>query len=805
MLRYVFSFFALASLVFGADGDVQTFLRSNCAACHSAANKTADLDVESLAGAPVKLDLETWENIALKIRTGEMPPKGFPRPDEAAAKAVAEAIAGEIEQAERALPLNPGRVTARRLNRAEYNNSIRDLLGVALRPADDFPQDDAGYGFDNIGDVLSLSPVLMEKYLNAAEKSVRTAVFGHPAMEPTLVRFQPPYRDYPLSDKPEFEYDETGLSMPQALHFVHRFPVDGEYEFNVVPEGRRPFGSEPIQMALWVDGEMVGTMEVDAPVDNRSQDLFGQERQIRLRVSAGEHWIAGTVLKVYEGLPPDYAGPNPSKRPIPPPRPIERRPGQTDEEFAEFVKRIEKFRAENKTPANRSYIHIVEISGPFDGDTKPSEEARAKTITCAHEAGAHVEGCERQIVGDFARRAFRRPVTGEEIEPYLGLFEQAHQGGASFEEGIAGALQAVLVSPDFLFRIEQAGSPAPVEGAELLSQHELATRLSYFLWSSTPDDELLRLADAGKLRRPETLQAQVARMLRDPKAIALVRNFGGQWLETRRMESVTPDRDRFPEFEDYLRMSMERETDLLFQHIIREDRPILDFITADYTFLNERLAEHYGIEGVEGHEFRRVDLTGRPRSGVLGHASVLTVSSYANRTSPVLRGKWVLENILNAPPPPPPPGVPVLDEQQAGVSASLREQLEQHRSNATCASCHARMDPIGFGLENFDAIGKWRTKQGEFEIDAAGELPDGRTFDGPRDLVNLISEDRGDFTRAITEKMLIYALGRGLERYDRRTVREIAAAVAAQEYKFSSLVLEIVRSAPFQMRQGGPS
>ena len=788
----------------GYDQTVKPFLQQNCLACHSEAAKVADVNVEALMEGAVAEDVDLWEKVAHKIRTGEMPPAGFPKPEESQAKTVSSWISAELDRIERATPPNPGNVTAQRLNRAEYNNTVRDLFGIDIRPADDFPQDDSGYGFDNIGDVLSLSPVLMEKYFAAAQKVVRTAIFGPEPMQPQLVRHQPPYREYPLSDDPLFDYDESGLSMPQSLHTTHYFPVDGEYSFNVVPEGRRPNASEPVQMGVWIDGKLVKSLEVDAPSDIRSQDLFGQAKEFRMHVPAGEHWIAGSVLKLYEGLPPVYEGPNPSKRPpataddypLPPDL-------KTPEEIQQYKDRLNRRLNGKNNPANRVYIHYIEITGPYDQKTGPAPESLGKVFTCGHLDTEHTDACPRKIVGDMARRAFRRPVTEAELQPYLGLFAKSKQGGAPFNDSIAGALQALLVSPDFLFRIETSGAPSDkIAGAVRISQYELASRLSYFLWSSTPDEELLDVADQGKLREPAVLEAQVRRMLQDPKSEAFVKNFAGQWLETRRLESVAPDYDKFPEFEAYLRMSMEKETELFFANILKNDLSILEFVAADYTFMNQRLAEHYGIKDVKGHEFRRVNLADTNRRGVITHGSVLTVSSYTTRTSPVLRGKWVLENILNAPPPPPPPNVPALEEAKTEEGASLREQMEAHRANATCASCHARMDPIGFGLENFNAIGAWRTKDGEFDIDPAGQLPDGREFSGPNDLIELILGDKDDFGRGLTEKMLTYALGRGMERYDRRTVREIAQKVAEQDYRFSSLVLEIVNSLPFQMRGG---
>jgi hypothetical protein len=408
----------------------------------------------------------------------------------------------------------------------------------------------------------------------------------------------------------------------------------------------------------------------------------------------------------------------------------------------------------------------------------------------------------RRIVTSLARRAYRRPVSPGEVAPLVRLASTARNQGDSFEEAVSLAVQAILVSPDFLFRIEKDRAADPDTG-HLIGPHELASRLSYFLWASMPDEELMRCADAQALRRPQVLAAQVRRLLKDEKSRALVEAFGGQWLQFRALESVTPDRERFPSFDNNLRLSMRRETELFFETIVREDRSILDLLDARYTFLNERLARHYGIAGVTGPEFRRVDLAlvGR-RSGVLTQASVLTVSSYATRTSPVLRGKWILENLLAAPPPDPPAGTPRLDEARIGASGSLRQQMEAHRTNATCAACHSKMDPLGFGLENYDAIGAWRSEDGKHPIDASGSLPDGRSFRGPDDMKTILKGDRDAFAVAITEKMLTYALGRGLERYDKRTVKAIAGRLAARQYRFSALVEEIVKSPPFQMRRG---
>jgi hypothetical protein len=450
---------------------------------------------------------------------------------------------------------------------------------------------------------------------------------------------------------------------------------------------------------------------------------------------------------------------------------------------------------------NEARLTSIEIGGPYGQAKGPSIESLKRIYTCGHLNGHHSSQCARKIVANLARRAFRRPVTPQEVDRLVSFITLARKHRDSFEEGLCQSLQAMLVSPNFLFRIEEGG-----EVSQAISDHELASRLSYFLWSSMPDDELMQLADKQMLHRADVLEAQVRRMLKDPKSRALVENFGGQWLELRKLESVKPDRQRFPVFDEYLRMSMRRETELFFENVIRQDRSILDFIDADYTFLNERLAQLYKLPNVKGPEFRKVSLSGdTERGGVLTQAAILTVSSYATRTSPVLRGKWILEKILNAPPPPPLPDVPNLDESKIGSAASLRQQLEAHRQNATCASCHARMDPLGFGLENFDAIGAWRTQDGKFPIDASGVLPDGRTFKGPVELKTILKADRNAFAEGLTEKLMIYALGRGLESSDKPAVKQIVSDLAADDYRFSKLVIEIARSIPFQRRRGVPS
>ena len=798
------------------DTDIQPFLAKNCYVCHNAQLKSGEIDLEQYKSeASVAQDWQAWEKVEVKLRTGQMPPPGMPRPDKATIKTVTSWIEDAFARAEQNTKPNPGRVVARRLNRAEYNNTIRDLLGVDFQPAAGFPEDDSGYGFDNIGDVLTLSPILMEKYLAAAENVVRAALFGPQDLKPTLVRHQPPQKrrlevEGGYVEIPRYysytDYDTTGLSQPQAIHATHYFPADGEYILRVFTQRNRPARSDPAELAVWVDGKIVSTLEVG------EQETEGEKREVRVPVKKGQRWIAGSFLHQFEGLPAIFGAPNPTKNPPPPerqgrgPRRGPQPPGENaaPEELAKYQQEVIEAGKRNLRVGPDALKAVwIEVVGPFEYTRGPSNESLRKIFTCGHLHGGHDAACARKIVSGFARRAFRRPATPQEVDGLAGFVSRAQKDGRSFEEGIGLALQATLILPDFLFRIEQDPRQAKDEDAYLISQYELASRLSYFIWSSMPDDELLSAAGKGTLRQPEVLEAQVRRMLQDPKSRGLVDNFGGQWLRFRAIQTATPDRERYPDFEDYLRMSMRRETELFFEFIIKEDRSILDFIDAKYTFLNERLARHYGIPGVTGPEFRKVDLTGTNRGGVLTQASVLTVASYPNRTSPVLRGKFILENILDAPPPPPPPDVPNLDEAKVGQTASLREQLEQHRANPACASCHNLMDPIGFAMENYDAVGAWRSKDGNFPIDPSGTLPDGRSFEGPAGFREILMADRDAFAQALTSKMLTFALGRGLERYDRRTVKKIAESLPQSDYRLSRLVLEIVKSQPFQMRNRG--
>ncbi len=796
-------FLALALLAAPVRADVRSvssLVNKNCVGCHNQKLQSGDVNLSG------KLDFdgerELWERVTAKLKSGEMPPPGAPKPPAAEITTVTKWLEGEFLRQDRATKPDAGRSTARRLNRNEYNNTVRDLLGVDIRPTENFPADESAFGFDNIGEALNLSPVLLEKYVDAAERVVRAAIFGPEKMKPSNIHYSAPVRlndlltnstaSKPLTAKDLENYDLSGLSMRHAAHFLHRFPVDAEYNFRLVLNGHRPNQSEPVRPAFWIDGVMIKEWTVDAT------DLEGQIVEVRVPVKAGEHLLSMSYLKNYHGLPAKYNGPEPSQRP---PEPLITTRGKLTEKDIETLR---KYGTKIKTDRIETRIdnrwESLDIGGPFNQTLGPSKESVTRVFVCQAKTAA----CAQTIISTFAGKAFRRPVTAAEVSPFVGFYKLAREHGDSFEEGIATALEAVLVSPNFLFRIERnrpevktvAGADAPVNG------YELATRLSYFLWSSTPDAELLRLAAGDQLRKPAVLAAQVQRMLRDPRSLALVENFAGQWLQFKNIDVMKPDPERFKDFDESLRYAMRKETELFLHNIVSNDGSLLDILDADYTYLNERLARFYGIPNIAGPQFRRVDMSKTERGGgILAHGSILTISSYSTRTSPVLRGKWILENLLNAPPPPPPPAVPALDDTKVGESASLRTQMEAHRKNPACASCHSRMDPLGFGLENFDAVGGWRTMDGKIPVDASGTLPGNRIFHGPVELKKLLREDRAAFVRGMTDKLFTYALGRGLERYDRALVAAIADRMPAKNYRFSQLVLEVVNSYPFQMRR----
>jgi len=789
---------AIAILAFAAadPATIAPYVKKNCVACHNKTGASGDVDLFTLLNTANTFDAERdrWQRAAEKIKHNEMPPPSVAtRPAAGDSAAFVKFLEDEFAHQDLTAPRDPGRVTARRLNRTEYNNTMRDLLGVDIKPADAFPNDETAYGFDNIGDALTLSSVLLERYLYGAERVVRTAIFGPEKLKPAMVHYPTPVRINDVVEKPTipkdlFHYDESGLSSRHAAHISHRFPVDGEYNLRLVLNGHRPNGSEPAKPALYIDGKFIRQWEFEGT------DLEGQSVEVRTFVKAGDHMLSATYLQNLHGLPASYKGPVPSKI-TDAPR-LDNVSGRLSEKDIETLR---KYGTKIKTDRHETRIdnrfEAIDIGGPFTQTAGASSESLKRVFVCAQQTDA----CAQIIVRDFARRAFRRPVTAKDTAAFVKLYALARKQGDRFEEGIATALQGVLVSPHFLFRIERDSGTtafAPV------TEFELASRLSYFLWSSMPDADLLAAAEKRSLRQPAVLRAQVRRLLRDPKSRALVDNFAGQWLQFKNIDVSKPDVGKFPYFEDSLRDSMRRETELFLENLIRSDASVLEILDANHTYINERLARFYGIPGIVGPEFRRVDMSKTQRGGgVLAQASLLTISSYSTRTSPVLRGKWILENLLNAPPPPPPPAVPSLDEGKIGQTMTLRQQMEAHRANPACASCHSRMDPLGFGLENLNAIGEWRDKDGAFPIDASGVMPGGRKFSGPAELKVLLKENREAYIKGLTDKLLTYALGRGLERFDRPVVSEISAKLPANGYRFSALVLDIVNSLPFQQRR----
>ncbi len=715
---------------------IQPFVAKHCAMCHNAKAKLGNLDLQRFNSAQKLLEeQDVWDKVAAKIASGEMPPKGRPAPAKKEADALRNWLAAEYARFDKRPDHDPGRVTARRLNRAEYNNTIRDLTGLDLRPASAFPPDDSGYGFDNIGDVLSLSPALMEKYLNAATQVTRAAIATP--------------REYKeMNDR--YRVDRIPQSGPPgSIEVKHAFPVEADYTIRIAMAGRRVTPEEALQVIAESDGK-TEKFEANTP-PNRPRIL---EWKIRSR--------AGTLpIKAW---------------------------------FADSEGR--PFDTENKV-----LLEYIEVRGPYNPAPFAPPASHALILVCGEWPGKYDDACIRQIVETFARRAFRRPVTAAEVDKYTSIALAAKQDGESPEQALRFALQGILVSPHFLFRIERDTKPG---AARPVTNFELASRLSYFLWSSMPDQALFEAAQNGALAKPAGIQQEAARMIADAKFASFIDNFTGQWLELRNLDEVKPTPEKFPQFDAALREAMKQETQLFFASLIRDNGSILDLIDAPYTFLNERLARHYGIAGVEGSEFRRVTLDTPQRGGVLTHASILTVSSYPNRTSPVIRGKFLLENFLNAPPPPPPPNVPSLEESAGGMGGTLRQQMEKHRTNAVCASCHQRMDTLGFGLENYDAIGAWRDQEGGVRIDPSGALPGGRKFQSPAELKTILKAEKDAFAQCVAEKMLTYALGRGLERNDRTFIRQIVRTVAADGYRMQSLIHAIVNSAPFRMRRAEP-
>ncbi|PQO26804.1 DUF1592 domain-containing protein [Blastopirellula marina] len=728
------------------DKQVKPFLTKYCNDCHAGDFAESGIDLASFNTAEQVMTTgrKTWQKTLDQLAAGAMPPKEETQPSKEELAQTLEWIRGALADYSCDGPVDPGRETIRRLNRNEYENTIRDLVGVDFKASEEFPADDVGYGFDNIGDVLSLSPLLLEKYYDAAEIIADKAIITDPN---SLIRSER-LKDFKLKDGSKSD-DRISFASHNVATTEFDVALPGEYKIAI-----RAFGTQA--------GDQLPNMHVkldDIEKDFAVDALRGKEKdyEITKRFSKGKHRLAVSFTNDF------YDPDNPDR---------ERRD-------------------------RNLMVNSIKLVGP--PDVKPEnfpESHREIFIAYPGQDGITAEVATRRILTRFASRAFRRPATADEVNRLYALVSSSQADGASFEESIRDGVIAILCSPNFLFRVEMDESKEPVRQ---LNEFELASRLSYFLWSSAPDKELLGLAFEGKLR--SQLDQQIDRMMKSPKSSALVENFAGQWLQLRNLESAKPDRRQFRTFTPKLAQEMRRETELFFDSIMRDDRSILDLIGADYTFLNESLAKHYGIKNVSGEDFRKVSLDDKARGGILSQASILTVTSNPTRTSPVKRGKWILENVLGTPPPDPPADVPTLEGQKE-LKGTLRERMAQHMANPSCASCHARMDPIGFALENFDAVGAFRTKDEGQKIDASGELPGGIKFEGADGLRQLIlKEHRDEFVRTFSEKMLTYALGRGVEYYDMCAVDAIQDELERNDYRFSALVKAIVHSDPFQKRR----
>jgi cytochrome c551/c552 len=746
-----------------------------CVTCHNQQLKTAGLTLDKADLNDIPGGAANWEKVVMKLRSGMMPPLGRPRPDQGAIDSTVSLLESHLDQGAKAHP-DPGRASLHRLNRTEYGNAIRDLLGLQIDVRELLPPDDESNGFDNIADVLKVSPSLLEQYLSASRKISAIAV-GDMTMNPVTQIYRVP------PDRAQDRHIEgLPLGTRGGLLIKENFPLDAEYQIHIVLL-RNVLGymkglEWPHQLELTVDGERVFLKGVGGDDDNRDSDanfataadMIDGRMRLRLPLKAGPHEIAVSFVR------------------------------KNSSETAEPLE-LHSYDHDLQNMNGNPQIDHVDITGPLQPTSPGDTPSRRRLFVCRPSSAAEPTPCARRILSTIAHRAYRGPVANADLDSLMAFYETGAKKGG-FEAGVQNALQVMLATPKFLFRSE--ADPANVAKGAIykLGDLELASRLSFFLWSSIPDDELLTVAEQGKLKDATVLDAQIRRMLVDPKSQALVKNFAGQWLYLRNLQSARPDNKTFPDFDDNLRQAFRTETEMLFDSIIREDHNVMDLLTADYTFVNDRLAQHYGMPNIYGSQFRRVTVKDPARRGLLGHGSVLTVTSYPNRTSPVLRGKWILENILGTPPPVPPPNVPPFPETEEGAKPRpVREVLEEHRRNPACATCHAVMDPLGFSLENFDATGEWRTKDKSGPIDPSGVLADGTKVDGPLALRQALLKQPERFVDTMTEKLLTYALGRGLEHYDMPVVRGIVRDAAKQNYKFSALVFNIVKSTPFQLKR----
>ena len=757
--------------------ELRQTLDKYCVGCHNARVKTSataggvilnDADLTAVAKDPV-----LWEKVVRKLRTGAMPPSGMPRPEPAAHSALVSYLEATLDREAAAHP-NPGRSGPHRLNRAEYANAVRDLLALDVDTATLLPPDDSAEGFDNIADVLGASPALLERYLSAATKISALAVGS-----PSITAEQETYRIRGDASQTG-QNEDLPAGTRGGLLARHTFPLDGEYTFKVklwmTNLGSIRGLEDTHQLEIAVDGERVllapvgSEKEYTDAVKNATDvvNLLEARLQTRVFVKAGERPVSVAFLAKTATL------------------------GDT---------RLQNFKRSTLIATDHRgvpHVESVTIAGPFNAKGPGDTASRRAVFSCGlpSTTGARDRGCARSIISRLARRAYRRPVTESDLAPLMKFYDEG-QRERGFESGVEAALRGILVSPKFLIRVERE----PATAVAPISDLDLASRLSFFLWSSIPDEQLIDLAARGQLSRPAVLDAQVTRMLRDPKSSALVDNFAAQWLHARNLKNATPDKGDFPDFDDNLRRAFERELKLFVDSIIREDHSVLDLMTADYTFVNERLAQHYGIPNVYGAQFRRVTVTEEARKGLLGKGAVLLVTSHADRTSPVVRGKWILDNLLGAPPPPPPAVVPPLDDSAAAATLTMRQRMEKHRENPVCASCHKVMDPIGLALENFDAIGRWRDLDGESPIDASGVLTDGTKVSGAVDLRQALLQRPEVLVGTMSEKLMTYALGRGLDATDMPAVRTVVRDASRDGYRFSALVKAVVSSTPFRMRR----
>jgi hypothetical protein len=730
--------------------DVLPVVNKFCGDCHVKKSKGGVALKGLITPEAVAKHAETWDLVLHNVQSGAMPPEDAPQMSKAQRDKLIAWLESALSKAQCAIP-DPGRVTLRRLNRAEYNNTIRDLFRVDFEPGADFPNDDVGYGFDNIGDVLSISPLLMEKYLSAAEQ-ISEKVIQVPPRKRTRYETDD-LKGGGLQDGARF------LSTTGEVFARHDFPQDGQYLLRFQAWAQQA-GPDPARVTLKLDNTEIKTLDVPATADKPG--VYEE----KIQVKAGKRrLVVAFINDFYDEKLPE---------------------GQRDRNFA---------------------LDFIEVIGPLDAQA-PASEIQKQIIFREPAPGAspkEQDECAQEILTKLARRVWRRPVTPQELERLLRPVQMARKDNEPFERGIQLALQMMLVSPNFLFRAEVDAEPNNPKANRNLNDYELATRLSYFLWSSTPDEKLTWWSDKGALNKPENLVHNARRMLKDPRSRALADNFAAQWLQLRLLDQVSPDPQTFPEWSDELRAAMKAETLAFFQYVVREDRSVLELLDANYSFINEPLAKLYKVQNVTGPELRRVEFTGelaKQRGGLLTQASVLTLTSNPTRTSPVKRGKWVLEQVFNAPPPPPPPDVPDLPGEAVANGVSVRKRLEAHRKNPACSSCHARMDGIGFGLENYNAVGAWRTKDGAFALDTSGSLADGTKFNGPVQLKAILKARKERFARTLAEKLLTFALGRGLERADKCHVDTIVAQAQKENYKFSALITAIVTSEPFRKKRG---